>query len=71
MSDSINKGKKIDDIKPNKYLLELLVCPIYKTALRYDIKNKELKSVSSMYAYPVFHGVPIMLSSEARPFIGS
>ncbi|MHC3939350.1 hypothetical protein ACI0FR_00646 [Paenochrobactrum sp. BZR 201-1] len=47
-------------------LLELLVCPLTKTALRFDRENNELISQKAKLAYPVRDGVPIMLPSEAR-----
>jgi uncharacterized protein YbaR (Trm112 family) len=47
-------------------LLELLVCPLTKTALRFDRENNELISEKAKLAYPVRDGVPIMLPSEAR-----
>ncbi|EIM77595.1 hypothetical protein A33O_01959 [Nitratireductor aquibiodomus RA22] len=48
-------------------LLELLVCPLTKGALRWDAENSELISKSAKLAYPVRDGIPIMLPSEARP----
>lgn len=47
-------------------LLELLVCPLTKTALRFDRENNELISQKAGLAFPVRDGVPIMLPSEAR-----
>lgn len=47
-------------------LLELLVCPLTKTALHFDHKNNELISQKAKLAYPIRDGVPIMLPSEAR-----
>ena len=49
-------------------LLELLVCPLTKGPLRYDVDAQELVSVQAGLAYPVRDGVPIMLVDEARPF---
>lgn len=47
-------------------LLELLVCPITKTSLQYDKARQELISRKARLAYPIRHGVPHMLPSEAR-----
>jgi uncharacterized protein len=47
-------------------LLEILVCPLTKTALIYDRTRNELISRSAGLAYPVRDGIPIMLPEEAR-----
>ena len=47
-------------------LLEILVCPITKTPLRYDRERGELISDAAKLAYPIRDGVPIMLPDEAR-----
>lgn len=47
-------------------LLEILVCPLTKTALRYDTETKELISDKAKLAYPIRDGIPIMLVEEAR-----
>jgi uncharacterized protein YbaR (Trm112 family) len=47
-------------------LLEILVCPLTKTALRYDAQAQELISESAKLAYPIRDGIPIMLAEEAR-----
>ena len=48
-------------------LLEILVCPLTKTTLRYDREKQELVSRAAGLAYPIRGGVPVMLASEARP----
>lgn len=48
-------------------LLDLLVCPVSKAALRYDRERQELVCTVSRLAYPVRDGVPVMLEEEARP----
>jgi len=48
-------------------LLEILVCPLTKTTLRYDRERGELISEAARLAYPIRDGVPIMLPDEARP----
>lgn len=49
-------------------LLEILVCPLTKTRLRYDEAAQELVSDAAGLAYPIRDGVPIMLVEEAREF---
>jgi hypothetical protein len=48
-------------------LLEILVCPLTKTTLRYDAERGELISDAAKLAYPIRDGIPIMLPDEARP----
>jgi uncharacterized protein YbaR (Trm112 family) len=52
------------DIDPK--LLEVLVCPLTKSTLRYDREAKELISDQAKLAYPIRDGIPIMLVDEAR-----
>lgn len=47
-------------------LLEILVCPVTRTALEYDRKAGELISRAAGLAYPIRDGIPIMLPEEAR-----
>lgn len=47
-------------------LLEILVCPLTKTALDYDAKRQELISRAAGLAFPIRDGIPIMLPEEAR-----
>lgn len=47
-------------------LLEILVCPLTKSPLRYDQKAEELISDQAELAYPIRDGIPIMLVDEAR-----
>ena len=47
-------------------LLEILVCPLTKSALRYDAERHELVSDAAKIAYPVREGIPILLAEEAR-----
>lgn len=51
-------------------LLEILVCPLTKTALAYDAERQELVSRAARLAYPIRDGIPIMLPDEARPLEG-
>ena len=52
------------DVDPK--LLEILVCPMAKTPLRYDKEAQELISDQAKLAYPIRDGIPIMLVDEAR-----
>jgi uncharacterized protein len=47
-------------------LLEILVCPLTKGALRWDRDRNELVSDQAGLAYPIRDGIPIMLVDEAR-----
>ena len=47
-------------------LLEVLVCPVTRTKLRYDEERQELVSDAAALAYPVRDGVPAMLPEQAR-----
>ena len=50
----------------DRKLLEILVCPATKGALRYDAEAQELISDKAGLAYPIRDGIPIMLVEEAR-----
>jgi uncharacterized protein YbaR (Trm112 family) len=56
--------------KPDRTLLELLVCPVSKGTLIYDEKAQELISNAAGLAYPIRDGIPIMLPEEARKLAG-
>jgi hypothetical protein len=47
-------------------LLDILVCPVTRTKLRYDEAAQELVSDAAGLAYPIRDGVPVMLPEEAR-----
>tara|TARA_Y100001001_G_scaffold143412_1_gene148722 strand:- start:1418 stop:1600 length:183 start_codon:yes stop_codon:yes gene_type:complete len=47
-------------------LLEILVCPLSKTALRYDKEAQELISEKANLAFPIQDGIPVMLPEAAR-----
>ncbi len=47
-------------------LLDILVCPLSKSTLRYDRERQELVSETAGLAYPIRDGIPIMLVDEAR-----
>ena len=54
------------NISTDPKLLELLVCPLTKTALQYDVEKRELISRAARLAYPIRDGIPVLLESEAR-----
>lgn len=47
-------------------LLDILVCPMTRMALRYDEHADELISEAAGVAYPVRDGVPVLVIEEAR-----
>ena len=53
-------------MKPDRKLLESLICPVTKAPLRYDSAKQELVSPQAGLAFPIRDGVPIMLAGEAR-----
>ena len=55
---------KVAEIDPK--LLEILVCPLTKSALSYDAAAGELISEKAKLAFPIRDGIPIMLVEEAR-----
>jgi uncharacterized protein len=54
----------------NESLLEILVCPLTRTKLRWDKARSELVSDAAGLAYPIRNGVPVLLADEARPLDG-
>ncbi len=58
----VNKQRR--EVDPE--LLEILVCPMTRTALVYDKAAQELISKAAGLAYPIRNGVPVMLIEEAR-----
>ena len=63
-TDAIPKRQKSGDVDPR--LLDVLVCPLTRSALHYDRARQELISQQARKAFPVRDGVPIMLVEEAR-----
>lgn len=53
-------------IEVDARLLAILVCPMTKARLRYDVATQELVSEAAGLAYPIRGGIPIMLINEAR-----
>ena len=52
--------------KPDRRMLEALVCPISQAVLTYDTERQELISKAARLAFPIRDGIPVMLVSEAR-----
>ena len=51
---------------PDAKLLDMLVCPVARVPLRYNIASQELISDQAGLAYPIRDGVPVMLPDQAR-----
>ncbi|WP_412504866.1 Trm112 family protein [Roseovarius sp. SYSU LYC5161] len=51
----------------DRRMLEALVCPQTQRGLEYDADAQELISRSAHLAFPIRHGIPVMLVDEARP----
>jgi uncharacterized protein len=64
MSESRCSEGAVTEVSPE--LLEILVCPITRTGLRYDEEAQELISDAAGIAFPIRRGMPIMLVEEAR-----
>ncbi|MEP0072099.1 MAG: Trm112 family protein [Marinomonas sp.] len=50
----------------NKALLDILVCPVTKSALSLSKDGNELISKIGGMAYPIRDGIPVLLETEAR-----
>jgi uncharacterized protein YbaR (Trm112 family) len=67
MSDTdTQEGAAVQRMEVDPKLLEILVCPVTKTTLRYDRERQELISDKARLAFPIRDGIPIMLTDEAR-----
>ncbi len=66
MNETIDPTKKSHTRRTDPRLLEILVCPLTKTNLRYDAEHQELISDKAKLAFPIREGIPIMLLDEAR-----
>ena len=64
-----DESAEADRTRIDPRLLEILVCPVTKTALEYDASKQELISRAANLAYPIRDGIPIMLPEEARPLV--
>lgn len=56
-----HKGGNVDP-----KLLEMLVCPVSKEALVYDKAAGELISEKAGLAYPIYDGIPMLVTEDAR-----
>ncbi|MEX0838698.1 MAG: Trm112 family protein [Parvibaculum sp.] len=65
MSDN-EENMRATRMEVDPKLLEILVCPVTKTTLRYDRERQELISEKARLAFPIRDGIPIMLVDEAR-----
>ncbi len=63
---SVPDEKAIPTSPVDPKLLDILVCPLSKSPLRYDRERQELISEQAGLAYPIRDGIPIMLVDEAR-----
>ena len=52
--------------KLNPRLLEVLACPRCLTRLKYDQENQRLICPFEQVAYPIEHGVPVLLAEKAE-----
>lgn len=50
----------------DKYILDILVCPISHTKLIYNKDRQELLCRASRLAYPIRKDIPVMIPEEAR-----
>ena len=64
MGEAEDMSERTAGVDPK--LLEILVCPVTKSTLRYDPERQELISDKAQLAYPIRDGIPIMLPGEAR-----
>lgn len=54
------------DGRPERRMLEALICPLCQTLLEYDADQQELISRQAKLAFPIRNGIPILLVDEAR-----
>ena len=52
--------------KPDRKMLEALVCPVTNGPLSFDAETMELISKNARLAFPIRNGIPVMLVDEAR-----
>lgn len=55
-----------EEVKPDRRMLEALVCPLTQAPLSYDAERQELVSKPAKLAFPIRAGIPVMLVDEAR-----
>lgn len=59
--DPVAAAERLD-----RKVLEVLVCPVTRGILDYDMAAQELVSRGAGLAYPIRNGIPVMLVDEAR-----
>lgn len=59
-------GTTAEQSSVDPLILEILVCPLTKTRLKYDADAQELISTAAGLAYPIKDGVPMMTMEAAR-----
>ncbi|HCX66410.1 MAG TPA: hypothetical protein DHK64_02415 [Rhodobiaceae bacterium] len=62
----MQESARAPKVEVDPKLLEILVCPVTKTTLRYDRERQELISDKARLAFPIRDSIPIMLTDEAR-----
>jgi uncharacterized protein YbaR (Trm112 family) len=65
-ASTVNQTETVQDTGVDPRLLEVLVCPVTRSALTYDRDANELVSRAAGLAFPIRNGVPVMLRDEAR-----
>ncbi|MEN2495291.1 MAG: hypothetical protein TECD_01213 [Hyphomicrobiaceae bacterium hypho_1] len=69
---STNSSQSCDikqDQYPDRRLLELLICPVTRSPLKYDADNSELISWQAQLAYPIVEGIPLLVRDAARVLV--
>ena len=56
------------NLQADRALLDLLICPVTRTLLRYDAQRQELISDAARLAFPIRGGVPVLVVDDARHF---
>jgi uncharacterized protein len=64
--DMTDQSAPVEATRIDPKLLEILVCPLTKGPLQYDVERQELISRQAKLAFPIRDGIPIMLPEEAR-----
>ncbi len=66
VGDSLPVPAAAEGQRPDRRMLEALVCPVTQTTLAYDAERQELVSRAAKLAFPIRDGIPVMLVDEAR-----
>ncbi|XP_036618149.1 protein preY, mitochondrial [Trichosurus vulpecula] len=65
-ADSPGSGQASPPAAFDAALLDVLVCPLSKKPLRYEVSTNELINEELGIAYPVIDGIPNMIPQAAR-----